>query len=414
MSGVKSDALADTARLLRRGPFARYMAGESISMIGTWMQMFAQGWLLTTLTPSATALGWLTFASGVPTLLLSMFAGSLADRFDKRRIILGVLVAQLLFAVLIGWLAQTGAIRIWHLYAVTTALGVIAAFEVPAVSAFVPELVAKDDLARALAIDRAAFHFTRMFGPALAGWLVGQFGVPAAYYINAATFLALMAAILTIGPRARGSDAEEAQRQGPMRAGFDFVRHDAPTRAMVLLMAAASCFASPFFMVTLPVYARGVLGLGAEQMGLLMAFSGVGSFAGALSLMALPRGQRARFLKGAVTAAALGLGALAVAPTFVFATIGIALMTLGLASTFGSAHIVIQERAPDPVRGRVSAVASLAFFGTMPFAGLAMAALADHFGLRHVMLGGAIAFALAALALLAGRKRLASAPPAGG
>ncbi|MEQ1860111.1 MAG: MFS transporter [Chthoniobacteraceae bacterium] len=406
-----SQAAAPFLRLLRRGPFARYMAGETISMVGAWMQMFAQGWLLTTLTPEATALGWLTFAGGVPTLIFSMFAGSLADRFDKRRILLAVLIAQLIFAVLIGWLAQTGAIRIWHLYAVTAALGLIAAFEVPAVSSFVPELVAKDDLARALAIDRASFHFTRMIGPALAGWLVGQFGVPTAYYLNAASFLALMWAILTIGPRARGTVEEEEMRQGPMRAGFDFVRRDAPTRAMILLMAAMSCFASPFFMVTLPVYARSVLGLDAARMGVLMAFSGVGSFIGALSLLTLPPGRRAIFLKCGSAAAVLGLGTLALAPSFDIAAVGIALMTLGLSTTFGTSHIVVQERAPDPIRGRVSAVASLSFFGTMPFAGLAMAALADHFGLRRVMLGGAACFALAAAALLAGRKQLASAPP---
>jgi MFS family permease len=408
---VKLDLLADYARLLRRGPFARYMAGETISMIGTWMQMFAQGWLLTTLTPEASALGWLTFCGGLPTLIFSMFAGSLADRFDKRRILLAVLIAQLTFAALIGWLAQTGAIRIWHLYAVTTALGLIAAFEVPAVSAFVPELVAKEDLARALAIDRATFHFTRMIGPALAGWLVGQFGVPTAYYLNAASFLALAGAILTIGPRTLGTVEEEAQRQGPMRAGFDYVRHDPPTRAMILLMAAMSCFASPFFIVTLPVYARVVLGLDAEHMGALMAFSGVGSFIGALSLMALPRGRRALFLKCGATAAVLGLATLALAPSFPIAALGIALMTLGLASSFGTSHIVTQERAPDAIRGRVSAVASLSFFGTMPFAGLAMSMLADHFGLRRVMLFGAACFACAAFTLLAGRKQLASAPP---
>lgn len=411
MSAVKPGAVSDSLRLLRRGPFARYMAGESISMIGTWMQMFAQGWLLNTLTPSATALGWLTFSSGVPALLLSTWGGTLADRFDKRRILLAVLVSQLACAVLIGWLAQTGAIRPWHLYVVTTVLGIVAAFEVPTVSAFVPELVAKDDIARALAIDRAAFHFTRMIGPALAGWLVGKFGVPAAYYINAASFLALIGVIFTIAQRPRGSAEEEKQRQGPMWAGFDFVRHDPPTRAMVLLMAATSCLVSPFFLVTLPVYARGVLGLDAEHMGMLMGASGVGSFTGAVSLMLLSRGHRARFLKGATACSVLGITALAVAPAFHFAAPAMVLMTLGLASTFGSAHIVVQERAPDAIRGRVSAVASLSFFATMPFAGLAMSALADHFGLRRVMLGGAVCFALAAFTLLAGRRQLASAPP---
>jgi len=403
-------AAADVLRLLRRGPFARYMLGESISMVGTWMQMFAQGWLLTTLTPEATALGWLTFAGSFPTLLLSMFGGSLADRFDKRRILLGVLLAQLSLAALVGWLAQTGAIRVWHLYAITSVLGVIAAFEVPTVSAFVPELVARHDLARALAIDRALFHFTRMFGPALGGWLVGRLGVPAAYYVNAASFLALIAAILTIAARPPGTREEEDERRGPMRAGFDFVRRDPPTRAMILLMAAMSSLASPFFMVTLPVYSRGVLGLDAEHMGVLMACSGIGSFIGATSLMTMPHGRRALYLKCGTSCAVLGLATMAIAPSFLVAVPGMALMTLGLSTSFGTSHIVVQERAPDAIRGRVSAVASLAFFGTMPFAGLAVSALADRFGLRRAMLGGAICFALAAFALLAGRKQLASAP----
>jgi len=406
-----SDPIADTIRLLRRGPFARYIAGESISMIGTWMQMFAQGWLLTNFTLDAIALAKLTLCSGIPALVLSPFAGSFADRFDKRRILLVVLICQIALAVLVGWLAQTGAIQIWHLYVITTLLGVLTAFEVPTVSAFVPELVPRSDLARALSIDRATFHFTRMIGPALAGWLVGMLGVPTAYYINAATFLALMAALLTIPPRPPGSAEEEEERQGSMRAGFDFVRQDAPTRAMILLMAAASCFASPFFMITLPVYARGVLGLNAAHTGLLMAASGIGSFTGALSLMALSPGGRARFLKLVTTAAVLGLASLSVVHSFAAALVSMALMTLGLASTFGTAQIVVQERAPDAIRGRVSAVASLSFFATMPFAGLAAAELADRFGLRQVMFGGAIAFGLSALALLAGRKQLASAPP---
>lgn len=216
---------------------------------------------------------------------------------------------------------------------------------------------------------------------------------------------------MTIGPRQLGTAEEEEQRQGPMRAGFDFVRHDPPTRAMILLMASMSCFASPFFLVTLPVFARGVLGLDAEHMGVLMAFSGVGSFTGALSLMSMHHGQRARFLKCGTSAAVIGLSTLALAPSFPVAVTGIALMTLGLATTFGTSHIVVQERAPDAIRGRVSAVASLSFFGTMPFAGLAMSSLADHFGLRRVMLGGAVTFAVAAFALLAGRRQLASAPP---
>ncbi|HET6408948.1 MAG TPA: MFS transporter [Chthoniobacteraceae bacterium] len=406
----QESAPASFYRLLRRGPFARYMGGETISMTGTWMQVFAQNWVLTTLSLEATKLGWMVFAGGIPTLLLAMIGGSLADRYDKRWILLTALSIQLCLAVLVGWLVQSHQIAIWHLYAVTALLGVVTAFEMPTVSAFIPELVSRDDISRALAIDRAIFHFTRMIGPAVAGYLVGKLGEPLAYYVNAATFLALAAAILTIGPRPKGSQAEEQERKGPMSAGFEFVRHDSPTRAMVLLMGAAALFASPFFMVTMPVYARGVLGLDARGMGWLMAFSGVGSLCGAVSLLFVRHGHRATFLKCAVASAVAGLLGLALAQTFEIATVSIILMTLGLSSGFGTAHIVIQERSPDAIRGRVSAVASLAFFGVMPFAGLAVAAFADHIGLRRAMMLGAIGYAAAGAVLLFGRKQLAAAP----
>ncbi len=386
------------------------MAGETISMIGSWMQIFTQTWVLTDLTRKAVAFGWMGFASGIPTLLLAMVGGSLADRFDKRRILLAALTIQLILAILVGWLIQSHQIAIWHLYTVAVLLGIVNAFEIPTVSAFIPELVAHGDLARALAIDRAIFHFTRTIGPAVGGFLISRLGQPLAYYVNAGTFVFLGAAILTIGPRPRGTQEEETQRKGPMRAGFDFVRQDSPTRAMILLMAAAALFASPFFMMTMTLYGRDLLELNEGRMGLLMAMSGVGSVTGAISLFMIRRGHRARFLKGAVSSTVIGLIGLAAAHSFGFAVVSIVLMTFGLSSGFGTAHIVIQERTPHAIRGRVSAVASLAFFGVMPFAGLAVTSFADHIGLRRAMVCGAICYAISGAALLLGRTKLAAAP----
>jgi MFS family permease len=403
-------AAAAFYRLLRRGPFARYMAGETVSMIGTWMQLFAQTWVLTELTRKALDFGWLHFVGGIITLLLTVVGGSLADRYDKRWILMAALTIQLILAVLVGWLIQSHQIAIWHLYSVAAVLGVVNAFEVPTVSAFVPELVSHDDLARALAIDRAIFHFTRMIGPGIAGFLIGSFGAPVAYYLNPATFIALAAAILTIGPRPVESHEEEQVRRGPMRAGFDFVRQDSPTRAMILLMAAAAFFASPFFMMTLTLYGRELLGLNETRMGFLVMVSGVGSVVGAISLLTVRHGHRAAFLKAAVTAGVAGLFGLAVAPSLAMAAISIVLMTFGLSSAFGTAHIVIQERTPHAIRGRVSAVASLAFFGITPFSGLIVTATADHIGLRQAMAGGAIGYAIAGALLLFGRTQLAAAP----
>jgi len=255
------------------------------------------------------------------------------------------------------------------------------------------------------------FHFTRMIGPAVGGYLIGKFGVPLAYFLNAASFLALIWAVTTIPRRARGSEAEEEQRQGPMREGFDFVRRDVPTRTMVLLMGAITLCISPFLVVSMTLYGKKELGLNEEHIGWLMGVSGFGSFIGSIGLLRVHRGHRTAFLKCALLVAILGISILASAHRFSTACLGMVMLTLGLSSGFGTANIVIQERAPDAIRGRVSAVAGMAFFGALPFASVVVTLFADRVGLRTAMWCGIAIFSVFATLLLAGRKQLASAPP---
>ena len=154
-----------TFLLLTRGPFARYVAGDSISMVGLWMQTFAQGWVMTGLTSSALWLGTVTFASSVPMLALSMYGGSVADRHDKRRIIIIAQSVQTILAVGVGWLVMTHQIHVWHLITAAFLLGITAAFEMPATNALVPELVDKEHISTAIAVDRSVFHGSRLIGP---------------------------------------------------------------------------------------------------------------------------------------------------------------------------------------------------------------------------------------------------------
>lgn len=380
-------------------------------MIGTWMQMFAQGWVLTSLTPSAFVLGALNFTSGLPMLLLSLKGGSVADRFDKRVILHSVLLVQMLSAACIGWLVGHEAIRIWHLFAAAMVLGIAAAFEVPAVSAFVPELVPREDMAGAIAADRSVFHATRLLGPALGGYLVGHFGASTAYYANSASFLALIVALLTISRRRRAEPAEgEEEASSGMMAGVHYVRRDEPMRAMVLLIAAMTLFVSPFLVITMPYYTRVVLGFGAEKMGLIMGVSGIGSLAGSLGLLSIRHGHRARALKMAASAVVLAMIGMATAYSFQWAAGSLILLTIGLSVCFGLSNIVIQERAPDVLRGRISAVSGLAFFGLLPFSGLLISWLVDWAGMRQTLAWCAGGFAIATATLLLGRKQLATAP----
>ncbi len=379
-------------------------------MVGTWMQTFAQGWVLTTLTTSAVTLGLVNFAAGIPMLLLTMVGGSFADRYDKRAILHCALVIQIILAVFIGWKLAQGQIEIWHIFVAATLLGITAAFEVPAISAFVPELVDKTDMAHAIAIDRVVFHATRLIGPAIGGFLIGSMGVAAAYFANAFTFLALILALLTIPRRAAGSAEEQEARKGPMSEGFRFVRRDPPTLKMILLMAAMCCFCSPFLMIVMPLYARVTLGLGAEQMGILMAVSGVGSFAGSLGLLSIPRTRRTLALRIGGSLAVLALIGMSAATSLAVACVSIAFLTLGLSTAFGLSNITIQERAPDAIRGRISAVAGLAFFGILPFSGLIISSVVDLVGMRTALLGSAAGYAICVLLLL-GRSQPLDAPP---
>ena len=413
-STASSTPSRQAAALLLRGPFARYMLGEGISMTGTWMQLMAQSWVMTTLTNSAMMLGMVNFAAGIPMIALSMLGGSAADRGDKRTILLVTQVIQIAFALLVGRLVATGQIQIWHLLAVAFLLGISNAFEMPAAAALVPELVGKEQVATAIAVDRAVFHGTRLLGPALAGFVIGVWSEAAAFYLNALSYVALIIALLTLHPRARGTEAEESQRRSGFREGLAYVRADAPTLAMIALLAFTTVFVFPILVVMMPLYAKNQLHLGPDKMGLLMSITGVGSFTGSVGLLAVRRLTRRPLMIGAVFGICVALVGMSVARQFGFAAPCLILLSLCASTIIGLANTVVQERAPGPLRGRVSAIAGLSFVGLLPFAGLGITSIADWLGLRTALLISAGAYFIGALIVL---RRAGGAvgeePPAG-
>ena len=397
---------------LSHGPFVRYLTGEAVSMTGTWMQMMAQGWVMTSLTSSAAMMGLVNFAAGIPMLALSLVGGVVADRHDRRQILMWTQVVQIALALLVGWLVGEDRIQIWHVVAVSVALGISGAFEMPAASALVPELVSKDHLSTAIAMERSVFHGTRLIGPALAGIAVGLWGASSAFYLNAFSFVALIVALLTLPARACGSAEEEAQRRSGMKEGIAFVRSDQPTLAMIGLLAATTVFVFPVVVVMLPLYTRNVLGLGPDRMGLLMGISSLGAFAGSLSLLAIPRALRRRLLFLAVLAMAAALTSLSLAHSFAVAAGTVVVLSLGISTMIGLANTIVQERAPGPLRGRVSAVAGLSFFGLMPFASLGITSVADWIGMRRALLLTAGLYLATALTVLVRTHREACAAAA--
>jgi MFS family permease len=398
-------------RVLRPGPFRRYIIGSSISDTGTWMQVMAQGYVMSTLTNKALLLGMANLAAGLPMLLLTMVGGSVADRFDKRKILLTTQYIQIALAISIGLLILSGKIQIWHILGFAVVLGISNSFEMPTLNAFVPELVSRDEIQSAIAVDRAVFHGSRVVGPALAGIFIGAWGAASAFFSNAISFVAFIIALFMIPPRRRGTAEEEEKRAGGIKEGFRYVAKDKPSLAMIALIAGTTLFIFPIITVMMPLYVRLVLGLGADRLGFLMGASAVGSVVGAIFLISLPREKRVPMMMVNVGVIACAIFSLSRAPSFYLATGLFVFNSLGLAMNFGLANTIVQERAPDYLRGRVSAVFMLSFVGLMPVAGLGVTGLSDLIGMRTAMAIAAVCYAIVALFVL-GRVRRQCAQPA--
>jgi len=387
-------------RVLRPGPFRRYIIGSAISDTGTWMQVMAQAWVMTTLTTSALMLGLVQLCSGLPMLALTMVGGSTADKFDKRKILLITQYVQIGIAVSIGLLIWTNHIAIWQVFIFAAIQGVSNSFEMPTLSALVPELVDREQIQSAISLDRSVFHGSRMVGFSLAGILIKAWGMASAFFANAVSFVALIIAILSLPPRRRGTAEEEEKRASGIKEGFRYIAKDGPSRAMLMLIATQSLCIFPIITVMMPLYGRLVLHLGADQVGLLMGASAVGSV-GSLFLIGLPRDKRVPLMMinaAAVTGAIFGLSR---APSFYIATALMVVNSLGLATNFGLCSTIVQERAPDYLRGRVSAVFMLSFVGIMPVAGLGVTGLSDVIGMPTALVIAAITYGTITLLVLA-------------
>jgi MFS family permease len=396
--------------VLRDGPYRRYIIGSAISDTGTWMQVMAQGYVMSTLTTKAVWLGMAQFAAGLPMLMLTMVGGSAADKYDKRTILLITQFVQIALALSIGYLVWTKEIAIWHILMFAAILGVSNSFEMPTLSALIPELVSREKIASGIAIDRSVFHGSRVVGPTLGGILISAWGTASAFFANAVTFVALIIALLSLPPRKKASAEDEEKRKTGIKDGFRFVANDRPSLAMIILIATQSVCIFPIITVMMPLYVRLVLGQGPESLGFLMGAAAVGSLVGSIFLIGLARERRVplMILCGlGVTGAILGL---ALGPSFYVATALLVVNSLGLATNFGLASTVVQERAPDYLRGRVSAVFMLSFVGLMPIAGLGVTSLADFIGMRMALAIAAIAYGVITVLVLARVRKECSEP----
>lgn len=388
-------APASTFRAMRHRNFRLWFFGQLTSLVGTWMQSIAQNWLVYELTGSARDLGIVNFVGAIPLVPLTLYAGAIADRFSKRRIIFAMQAAMMAQAFILFALCSAGVVQVWHVIALAFLLGAAQALDTPARQAFVVELVGKEDLSNAIALNSGIFHAARMIGPAAAGVLVATVGISGAFFLNGVSFLAvlgglfLMDASLIMRARADGKVGDD------LLGGVRYISAHRAPKAIVLLVSISAMLAMPYY-VLIPVFAKEILGGGAGTYGVLMSAVGVGAVLGSLFSAS---GWAVRRKGMALTAGSLSFPLLLLA----FAFSRDYALSIGLLTAVGFAFVLqnapanslLQSIVPDHLRGRVMAIYVSIFLGLMRIGGLLL-------GLLATATSATAAIAAASLASLAG------------
>jgi MFS family permease len=381
----------DTIRSLKHRNFQLFFSGQLISLVGTWMDTVAEAWLVYRLTGSSLLLGTVSFAGQIPVLLMAPVAGMVADRFNRRKVVIATQTASMIFAGILAFLTITKRVTVNEVILLAALMGVVNAFDIPARQSFLVEMVGREDLMNAIALNSSMFNAARIIGPSVAGVLVASVGEGWCFFANSVSYVAVIAGLLLMRVPAREIERHAGALQH-IAEGFRFVRNTAPIRSLLLLIGLVSLVAMPYA-VLMPVFAAKILHGNARTLGVLMTAAGVGALAGALVLAAR------RGVSGLGKIVGLACGSFGVAlilfsfshwwwlSAILLIPVGFSVMT-----QMGSTNTLIQAMVPDRLRGRTMAVYSMMFMGMAPFGALLSGALADHIGApRTVALGGAAA-----------------------
>lgn len=390
---------AVTFSALRYRNYRLWFIGQTISLMGTWMQSVAQQVVVYLLTDhSKIALGTVSFAGSIPTLFLMLPAGALADRFNKRRILLATQITMMLLALILAVLTATGVVQFWHIVLLATGLGIANSFDAPTRQALAVELVEdRRDLLNAIALNSMMLNLARIVGPAVAGLILAFLHPAWCFALNGLSFLAVIFALL----RMRMPEGRPALEAEPLtvqlREGLKYIGSHTVVRTVIALVAVSSIFGFSYS-VLLPAFAIDLLHIGESGVGLLQTAVGVGAVSGALTVASLGRSRRKGFLLTAGSllfpAAVLGL---AFSPYLPLTLLSLALAGFGFVTQNSTSNTLIQTVVPDKLRGRVMGVYMMMFFGTTPFMSLMAGGLAQWLGPSWATAFGALvslAFAL--------------------
>jgi MFS family permease len=385
-----------TFSALRHRNFRLFLAGQFLSLCGTWVQHVAHGWLVLELTDSAFAVGLVSTLGSLPILLFTLYGGVVADRVDRHRFLMVLQSLMLIEALVLGTLVALDRITVEWVMVLAVVFGLLSAFEVPVRQAFTADMVGRQDLMNAIALNSSAFNLARVVGPSIAGLLIASVGIAGCFFVNGVSYLAVLAGLLRMSFDAAPPPAEHRNVRTALREGFGYVLGQRLPRALTLLIGGFSIFGFPF-MTMAPVLARDVLGVGAAGYAALIASIGLGAATAALFLA----GWGTRFRKGRLLAwtsvlfgATLVLSAVAhnfVASLVLFIAAGWTMAANGIL-----ANTMLQIHAPDQLRGRVMGVYSFLVLGLAPLGSLQAGWVSEHLGVEwSIGLGGLVCVTIA-------------------
>ncbi len=387
---------ATTLRALRHRNFQLFFSGQLISLTGTWMQSVAQAWLVYRMTKSALLLGSVGFASQIPVFLFAPFGGITADRVNRQRLVIATQTCSMILAGILAWLTRSGHIQVWHIFLLAGLLGVVNAFDIPGRQSFLIDMVGKEDLMNAIALNSSMFNGARVVGPAVAGILVSRIGEGWCFEANAISYIAVLIGLLLMNVRSVPRKSSRSPIEDIIE-GFRWVNRTKIIRSLLFLIGLVSLVGMPYT-VLMPVFADKILHGGARGLGILMGATGVGALFGALTL-----------------AAKTGIKGLGRWVTITCATLGISLFLFSFSTSFwlsaalllpcgysmmlqmACSNTLIQTIVPDHLRGRVMSLYSMMFMGMAPFGAFFGGALANRIGAPMTVAVGGIACVLGAI-----------------
>lgn len=389
--------MKDIFKSLRHRDYRLFFTGQIISVMGTWLQLTAMPWLVYRTTNSPFLLGAIGFVSQIFILLLSPFAGAVADHYDKKKILILTQTLAMLQAFVLAWLALSGRIQVWHIFVLATFIGIVNAFDMPTRQSFVVQMVGKEDLMNAIGLNSFIFNSGRMIGPAIAGFIIAWAGEGACFLFNGISFLAVIAALFFIRPRPLAANGQDGQDiLDKFISGYRYVRGNKGISSFLLLLAVTG-LTSVFPMTLMPMIVKNIYNMDASGLGLFMGAAGAGALLGTFNVTAMRSARNIeRTIFGSSVVFALIIGTVTLIKFIPLVLLLLVALGYFLVMQMALTNTYIQLAVSDEMRGRVMGFFTTAFMGFAPLGSFFAGSLAHAAGVQVTMAaGGAVSLVAA-------------------